>query len=261
MGLAEAVTPESEDFQADRVQSYILASDLEFAASDLEERIFLIIAYNDALDATEFELLRDEALGILASVEQQRLQTRLQADTLLRARKRFVSDLVAAVHRSVEQLGREINSFLPVLVRFFRSRRPELAEDLASEVKVRAFQKGRGLSLSGTDLQKYLYKFAGLIALEAGHDRLRTAGTNDDLERLTENRSVKALAEPEEQLLSADTIRRCSKVLGETDFQILVEYWAGDRLELARKLKLLPGTLRVRVHRLGKELKKALGGE
>jgi DNA-directed RNA polymerase specialized sigma24 family protein len=257
--MNQAVKPELHTPEDNRLRPYLLTRHLDWNADHLEQEIFADATFNDALDATEFELLRDAELGVLTSSEHQKLEARLLADPILRARRQFVAGLIAAVQRSIEHLGREIDLLTPVLMRFFRSRRPDLAEDLASEVKVRALQKARGLPLSGEDLRKYLHTFAGLIALEVGRDRLRAAGTSEDLERLVEGRSMGVMADEERQLLSADALRRCSQVLGDAEFRILVHYWAGDRRALARKLNVASGALRVRVHRLIKQLKTALG--
>lgn len=241
------------------LRRYILGEIAEFEADTLEEQFFADPELGADLDASEFELLRDEVLGVLPASDTERLRAVLKSDGTLRIRREFVVRLVAAVTQSVADLGSRIGSYAPMLERMFRRRQPQYAEDLTNETIARALQKGRGLLLPGAELGKYLSEFARNITFESHRDRLSPVGNDIELEQLAKICwNPLRLSHLDSTILTKEVLHMAFQTMTEANAKTFIEYYAGDREELAKTLGVTPQTLRVRVHRLLSQLREAL---
>lgn len=148
-----------------------------------------------------------------------------------------------------------LNRHLPDLVRFFRSKLRDDAEDCVHETLVRVLNRGPSLR-EGSSFRAYMFAVGRNLLFERFRKQSRFEGPlSTSLHDLGASPS-NLVAEHQEQQLLLQGLRRVP-----LDTQILLElfYWENLSVaELAEVFEVPPGTVKSRLHRSRGQLREAL---
>jgi DNA-directed RNA polymerase specialized sigma24 family protein len=147
------------------------------------------------------------------------------------------------------------------LVRIFRARGHFACEELADRVIDRVARNlGRGFEFQATGAERYFYRVAHFLSLEASREDARTRRA---LKELPDDGAAPEEVMREERRLGI--LEAHVRALTVEDRRLLLAYYEGEgqarienRRRLARESGMSLNTLRVRMHRIRAELERTL---
>jgi hypothetical protein len=143
-----------------------------------------------------------------------------------------------------EQAGEKYEAIRRTLLKFFKSRKCEAAEERVDETIDRVARRIAGGELVRVDPSRYFRGVARKISLESFKRRAR----NFDLHHL----ALSAVQYPHERPRSLDA---CLRALPAQTRELLEGYYLGDRAALAATLGITPNALRLRVFKEKRKLR------
>ena len=135
------------------------------------------------------------------------------------------------------------------LVKFFEWRHCQPADELAQETLTRGFKDlAAGREVFTSDPANFFFGYARNIARETWKGR-----RHDALDDVAEPVSLVGTAEQVEARL---LLSQCLAMLAPGERDLVTRYYAGESAALCAELRLAPGALRVRVHRIVERLRR-----
>jgi DNA-directed RNA polymerase specialized sigma24 family protein len=171
--------------------------------------------------------------------------------------------LLAVLDGDREQAGLKYEALRRKLLRFFDWRDCRPAEELADETLDRVARKlAEGVEIRLTDPGPYVYAVARNVAREVQSREARQPSPGP-LTPSTEQVADPDGAEDQKVVHALDCLERCLEGLPPETRRMLLLYHADDRRgrlrqRLVEGLRLAPGTLWVRMHRLRKRLERCV---
>jgi DNA-directed RNA polymerase specialized sigma24 family protein len=165
--------------------------------------------------------------------------------------------LLTCLHPDRERAAEAYESTRKTLIKFFEWQNCANAEACADETIDRVAKKiDQGKQIN--DLTKYFRGVARLIAYEVFKDRERQANL---IRQLSLTPDVDAATESEEDQARRHCMETCLHNLSRENFELITRYCqpenkAESKKNLAEERSILLNALRIRVHRIRRELKK-----